>query len=122
MWDQSITLAYQLFIVMLMYAAFKFDREGLAKYLGWVFFFAALYLQQWGFTLWIAIATDAGKTSIADTLGKMYGNYPILLQITLGFFVFLVFLDIYERWTGKDPFAALRKKPYDGESLDKIGK
>lgn len=113
MWDQSITVAYQLFIVMLIYIAFKFDKEGMTKYLGWVFFFAALFLQQWGIVLWIDIATDAGKTAIADSLGIMYGNYPILLEITLVFFVFLVFLDIYERWTGKDPFAKLRKKPYE---------
>lgn len=99
MWDNAIIFGVEIFIGILIYASLKLNKDA-ARFLGVFLFISALYLQQWAFVLMIDIAADAGKTAIADSLGKLYGNYPLLLQIVMFYYIFLIGLEIFELYTG----------------------
>ncbi len=119
MWDNAIIFGVEFFVLMLIYIAFSLNK-GIARYLGMFVFLSALFMQQWCFILMIDIATDAGKTAIATTLGKIYSGYPFFLNVIMLFYAFMIGIEILELYLGIDVMelakSKMRRRPGYGEA------
>lgn len=109
MWDNAIIFGVEAFVFMLLYASFKLNKDSM-RYLGIFMFFTALYMQQWGFVLMIDIATEAGKTGIATSLGKLYSSYPTLLYFALLYYILMIFIDMFEMYSGTNVAEIIKGK------------